>query len=158
MACSIPILSYIHGYALEKIEQTWYFFCLSYIVCNTMLLKSLCVKVSELLEMYIMKTTQFCNFPRQYDVIKWKHFRVTGSLCGVFTGHRWIPHTKASDAELWWFLCLNKWLSKQSRGWWFETPSGSLWHHCDGNVTVGYTNWPCYKMCFICYVCPVLGK
>ena len=28
-------------------------------------------------------------------------FRVTGPLCGVFTGHRWIPHTKASDAELW---------------------------------------------------------
>ena len=22
------------------------------------------------------------------DVIKWKHFRVTGHLCGEFTGHR----------------------------------------------------------------------
>ena len=31
-------------------------------------------------------------------------FRVTGPLCGDFTGHRWIPHTKASDAELWCFL------------------------------------------------------
>ena len=31
-------------------------------------------------------------------------FRVTGPLCGEFTGHRWIPHTKASDAELWCFL------------------------------------------------------
>ena len=29
-------------------------------------------------------------------------FRVTGPLCGEFTGHRWIPRTKASDAELWW--------------------------------------------------------
>ena len=28
-------------------------------------------------------------------------FRVTGHLCGEFTGPRWIPHTKASDAELW---------------------------------------------------------
>ena len=28
-------------------------------------------------------------------------FRVTGPLCGEFTSHRWIPHTKASDAELW---------------------------------------------------------
>ena len=27
-------------------------------------------------------------------------FRVTGPLCGEFTGHRWIPRTKASDAEL----------------------------------------------------------
>ena len=31
-------------------------------------------------------------------------FRVTGLLCGEFTGHRWILHTKASGAELWCFL------------------------------------------------------
>ena len=31
-------------------------------------------------------------------------FRVTGHLYGEFTGSRWIPHTKASDAELWCFL------------------------------------------------------
>ena len=31
-------------------------------------------------------------------------FRVTGHLCGEFTGPRWIPHTKASHAELWCFL------------------------------------------------------
>ena len=31
-------------------------------------------------------------------------FRVTGHLCGEFPSHRWIPHTKASDAELWCFL------------------------------------------------------
>ena len=30
--------------------------------------------------------------------------RVTGPLCGEFTVHRWIPLTKASDAELWCFL------------------------------------------------------
>ena len=28
-------------------------------------------------------------------------------------------------------LGLNKRLSKQSWGWWFETPSWSLWHHCN---------------------------
>ena len=31
-------------------------------------------------------------------------FRVTGPLCGEFTGHRWIPRTKPGDAELWCFL------------------------------------------------------
>ena len=31
-------------------------------------------------------------------------FRFIGPLCGEFTGHRWIPRTKASDAELWCFL------------------------------------------------------
>ena len=65
------------------------------------------------------------------DVIKWKHFRVTGPLCGEFTRHRWIPLTKASGAELWCFLSsINKRLSKQSWGWWFERPSFSLWRHC----------------------------
>ena len=38
------------------------------------------------------------------DVTKWKHFRVTGHLWGEFTGPRWIPRTKASDAELSCFL------------------------------------------------------
>ena len=31
-------------------------------------------------------------------------FCVTGPLCGEFTGDRWIPLTKASDAEPWCFL------------------------------------------------------
>ena len=31
-------------------------------------------------------------------------FRVTGHLCGEFTGQLWIPHSKANDAELWCFL------------------------------------------------------
>ena len=58
-------------------------------------------------------------------------FRVTGPLCGEFTGPRWIPLTKASDAERWRFfpLCLNKRLCKQSWGRWFETQSRSLWRH-----------------------------
>ena len=30
-------------------------------------------------------------------------FRVTGPLRGEYTGHRWIPLTKASDADLWCF-------------------------------------------------------
>ena len=34
-------------------------------------------------------------------------FHVTGHLCGEFTGHLWIPCTKAgSHAELWWFVTL----------------------------------------------------
>ena len=31
------------------------------------------------------------------------NFRVNGPLCGEFTDHRWIPLTKANDAELWCF-------------------------------------------------------
>ena len=63
---------------------------------------------------------------QQNGVIKWKHF----PRCWTFVQwiHRWIPFTKASYAELWCFfdLRLNKRLSKQSWGWWFETPSRRL--------------------------------
>ena len=31
-------------------------------------------------------------------------FRLTGHLCGEFSGLRWIPRTKACDVELWYFL------------------------------------------------------
>ena len=62
-------------------------------------------------------------------------FRVIGDLWGKFTGHRWIPRTKASDAELYFFyLRLNKRLSKQWWGWWFETPSRPLWRHCNAEL------------------------
>ena len=60
-------------------------------------------------------------------------FRFTGPLCGEFLSHRGVPLTKASDAG---FRCfyqrLNKWFSKQSRRRWSETPSCSLWRHCNG--------------------------
>ena len=65
---------------------------------------------------------------------------VTGHFCGEFTGHRWIPRTKASDSELWcyvlFYLRLNERLNKQSWGWWFETPSSSIWGHCNGKFGV----------------------
>ena len=50
------------------------------------------------------------------DVIKWKHFRVTGPLCGEFTGHRWIPLTKTSDAEVWCFLWITGWVNNHEAG------------------------------------------
>ena len=41
-------------------------------------------------------------------------FRVTGHLCGEFSGHRWIPYTKASGSEFYVFfdVRLNKRLRK----------------------------------------------
>ena len=60
-------------------------------------------------------------------------FRFTVPLCGEFTGHRWIPLTKASDAELWCFLwsvpSINGWVIIVD--WWFETLSRSLWRLCN---------------------------
>ena len=62
-----------------------------------------------------------------------KNFRVTGPLCRE-SGHQLISLTKAGDAELWCSdLHLNKRLSKQTRPRWFDTPSRSLWRHCNDN-------------------------
>ena len=49
-------------------------------------------------------------------------FRVAGPLCGEFTGHRWIPHTKARDAELWCFL----WSAHLMNGWANNHEAGDL--------------------------------
>ena len=64
-------------------------------------------------------------------------FPVTGPLCGEFIGHRWIPRTMASDAELWYtffYPSLNKRLSKQRIHRWFETPSRLLWRQSNGRI------------------------
>ena len=42
------------------------------------------------------------------------------------------PVTRSFDVSL--ICALTKRLSKQSWGWWFETPSRSLWRHCNGSV------------------------
>ena len=52
-------------------------------------------------------------------------FCVTDHLCREFTGHRWIPHTKASDAELWCFFFICAWIN----GWVNNHEAGGLRRH-----------------------------
>ena len=57
------------------------------------------------------------------DVIKWQHFP------------RYWPFVQrpvTRNFGEFFDLHLNKWLSKQSRGWWFETPSPPLWRDRNG--------------------------
>ena len=74
-------------------------------------------------------------------------FRVTGTLCGEFTGHRWIPSqrpvTRSFDAFF--DPRLNKRLSKQA---WLETPSRSLWRQCNVIMSSGLLH-PWYIPCRI---------
>ena len=49
------------------------------------------------------------------------------SVIGEFPAQR--PVTRSFD--VFFHLCLNKRLSKQAWGWWFETRSRSLWRHCN---------------------------
>ena len=52
-------------------------------------------------------------------------FRVTGPLCGEFTGPGEFPTQRpvTRSFDVYFDLRLNKRLSKQPWGWWFETPS-----------------------------------
>ena len=45
-----------------------------------------------------------CCLLEHDDVIKWKHFPRNWPFVRGIHRSRWIPHTKASDAELWCFL------------------------------------------------------
>ena len=53
---------------------------------------------------FILQTEHMLPFRYMMTSSNGNIFRVTGHLCGKFTGPRWIPRTKASDAELWCFL------------------------------------------------------
>ena len=82
-------------------------------------------------------------FAHHDDVIKWKHFRVAGPLCGDTTGHRWIPLIKpvTRSFDVFSDLCLNWRLSKQSWRRLFKTRSRSLWRHCKASF-VFHLEWP----------------
>ena len=67
-------------------------------------------------------------------------FRVTSHLCGEFTAHR--PLTRSFD--VFFGLRLNKRLSKQSWGWWFETLSFPLWRHRNVDKPWQQDNLDCF--------------
>ena len=72
------------------------------------------------------------------DVIKWKHFpRYWTSVWGILQAPVNSPHKGHwRRALMFSLICtwINGWV-KQSRGWWFETPSRSLCLHCNVSST-----------------------
>ena len=60
-------------------------------------------------------------------------YRVTGHLCGEFTGPGDFPAQRSvtQSFDVSFDLRLNERLSEQPWGWWFQTPSWSLWRHCN---------------------------
>ena len=64
------------------------------------------------------------------DVIKWKRFpSYRPFVRGIHRASVDFSHKGQWHGAL--MFSLNKWFSKQSRRWWFEMPSHSLWHHCN---------------------------
>ena len=59
-------------------------------------------------------------------------FRVTGHMCGEFTGPADFPTQRSVmwSFDVFFALRQNKRLGKQWWCWWFKTLSRPLWHHC----------------------------
>ena len=55
-------------------------------------------------------------------------------------------------------LRLNKWLSNQSWGWWYETQSRSLWRHCNGAAHTGKAPLFCLNNWYISAVSDIWQK
>ena len=92
-----------------------------------------------------------CHFPMMTSS-KGNIFRVTGPLCGEFTGPGEFPAQRPVtwSFDVFFDLRLNKRLSKQPWGWWFETPSWSFWRHRNANKqkNVNYTPLPIVNVIF----------
>ena len=84
------------------------------------------------------------------------------TLLAICAGNSPVPgefHTQRPvmrGFDVFFDLRLNKRLSKQSWGWWFETPSSPLWRHrnmfCTPSRYSPYDEWRaalCTKMCWI---------
>ena len=85
----------------------------------------LCVQVH--LIMYTCKISMYAFIPNG------NIFRVTGHLVpGEFPTQ--TPVTRSFD--VFFDLRLNKWLSEQSWGWWFETLSCPSWRHCNVSIHI----------------------
>ena len=78
-------------------------------------------QAEEIVRMSPINTRRFTTISSMNTSSNGNIFRVTGPL----------------------ICALNKRLSKQSRGWWFETPSRSLWRHCSDVVLLEVT--------FVCF-------
>ena len=79
-------------------------------------------------------------------------FRVTGHLCGEFTGPGEFPAQRpvTRSLDVLFDLRLNKQLSNQSWGWWFEMLSRPLWRQCNvANLTRYHPYYTTIKCLFL---------
>ena len=83
-------------------------------------------------------TTKDCVHGILNSFTWWRHqmetFSASLALCAgnsPVTGEIPTQRPVAQSFDVFFYLRLNKRLSKQSWGWWFETPSHPLWRHCN---------------------------
>ena len=144
------------------------FECIQALHCNHYWVSKSHYSDHKTLEMFVYKIQILCvnRFSATFhdvhvpslqhdDVIKWNHFlRYWPVVRGI---HRHTQRPVTGSFDVFFDLCLNKRLRKQSWGWWFETLSRPLWRH--GNVlhmdvlrqyTSIYIHIHCLGIC--CYI------
>ena len=106
--CVLPTLDSVQAYWITKVAcvcADWLPTCTDAQGDPSVQYQCLCLMITNLVTGYA--TLYNCGNPVNRvvhdDVIKWKHFpRFWPFVRGIHRS-RWIPHTKASDAELWCF-------------------------------------------------------
>ena len=96
--------------------------------------------------------TTFPFLCKDDDFVKWKHFpRYWPFVRGIHRSPVISPRKGQWCGALVFsfYLRLNKWLSKQSWGWWFETLSRPLWRHCNERFK-SYFTWALYSGTTLC--------
>ena len=86
--------------------------------------------VEKVLRCAVIAFLAFSAYQIAKNLCTWCHQMETFSallVTGEFPSQR--PVTWSFD--VFFDPCLNKWLSKQLWGWWFEMSSCPLWHHCN---------------------------
>ena len=97
------------------------------------------VDLTKMIQEYMSVYCAVCR----YDMMTSSNgniFRVTGPLCGEFTGPGDFPAQRpvTRSFDVFFDLRLNKRLNKQSWGWWFETVSRPFWRNRNDPIT-----YPC---------------
>ena len=155
----MDVTTYICPYSYTGLNNLcqWYFFAWTPLENNgfdRLPMKPLCVKFafSALDNLCILWCFRFCNWLSLwcfygsttrllYVVPWWRHQMETFSaLLAICTGNSPVPgefptqKPVTRSCDVFFDLRLNKRLSKQSWGWWFETLSCPLWLQCNDFV------------------------
>ena len=85
----------------------------------------------------LFRALKYC-VKSQDSISWWRHqmepFFALLALCAgksPVTGEFSAQRSVTRSFDVFFDVRLNKWLSKQSRGWCFDTPPSSLWRHCN---------------------------
>ena len=92
------------------------------------------------------KITAWLNVRTSVSRPWWRHqMKTFSALLALCAGNLPVPGEFPTQGpvtrsfDVFFDLRLNKRLNKQPWGWWFETPSWSLWRHCNDNDDILYS-------------------